>query len=325
MKRFFGAILFLGAAQTAFGGVYDVKFRRVAPSSDAAACRSFTEKTVNELVRQTGARVISSGCQVDDYTLRAYDSIITYQAPAALAFTSTSTISVYSGTFFTSLETCNARLERQRELFTQATGLPALTAYCSLGISSPSSWETRVDGIGKSEIRPYAAGTTIWGSLVDAKAVLEDLLAVGKSYDISIFEVGISSNGMGHQIVVRHYAKEPMSFRDYDEMKYDTVPACATAAVSVKAGLQSAAKPVVIFCEKDGSGKATLHATSFVDTLKPVGVFKAQVLTTAYPTSGECEQAAANIVDGTPEDIFGAYCAGASGNFRIHLFSRPGY
>jgi len=324
MKKFLSAILFVGVSQAAFAGIYDLTFRRVAHSSDPETCRTFTEKVVYELTQQSSAQVISSGCRADEYTTKGLDSVITYQATAPLAMTSTGTLSVYSSAFYSDLGKCNERLDLQKKLFTSATGLKPLTAYCALDVGSfTKAWETRVDGIGETKVQPHAAAVSIWGSIIDGKSVLQNYLDAAQGYGITIFEVGMTRSGLGNHLVVRHYSTEPLSLHDYDDMKFENAAACANAASALRTSLQSADKPTVVFCEQDKQGVATLHATAFESLLKPVRVFKAQALATQFATLSLCEQGAKGILDGAHYDIFGALCAGAGKGFRIHLFSRP--
>jgi len=325
MMRLIGAILLIGVSQAALAGVYELTFRRVTGANEPERCRAFTEKTAHEFARQSGARVISAGCQADGYSEKGFDSVLTYQASEPVAIISTATNSVYSGAFYSNLETCNQRLALQQELFTRATGLKPLTAYCMIDIGSLGRrWETRVDGIGKSTVEPHAAAVTLYGSLVEGKSVFQSYLDAAQGYGISIFEVGVQQAGLGDHLVVRYYGTDYLYLQDYDDMKYETTNDCASAAAAVKEALQSAAKPVVAFCEKDrGNRSATLHVTAFEPILKPTDVFRAHTLATQYSTLSGCQSATAGVLGEGHDEIFGAVCAGTDRDFRIHLFSRP--
>lgn len=321
MSRLLTTILFFATSLPALAGVYDLKFRRVSPFSDKARCQSFVEKTAKEFAAQSGATVIEYGCVADDYTIKAWDAVITYQG-TALTFTSNFSVSVYSSAFYNNLEACEKELPLQRDLFSKATGLKPLSSYCTFDMSSPASWETRVDGLGEPTLKPEKIGISISGNIVGDKAVIANLQSVAKDYGFTIYEAGIDGKWGTRKLVLRIYATEPISPQDYREMRYDNVSTCVAAAAEASSFLKAAAKPALVFCDKDLSGdRATLHVTTFVPMFKPVSVIRAKALTTEYPSLPACQEAAKKF---TPTiDILGALCAGSGRSFHIHLFSRP--
>ncbi len=323
MKQLITTCLLIGLSQATFAGVYDLEFQRVASYSDRENCQKFAERTARELASQSGVKIIDYGCQADEYSNKGLDAILTYQAPTRLKVTSNYVgLSVYSGAFYANYDECNKQLELQKELFNKATGLKPLAAYCMLDVSYLTQfWKTRVDGLGETQSKPGIAGLTFWGMLPDEKLVIASYQAATGSYGVSFFEAGVSRDGLGKSLVVRYYSKEPYSLDDY-AMAYEKLSDCTLASSMVKTILQSTDKQAVIFCEKDlHSDRATLHASTFVETLKPTKLFHAKALTEQFTTLSACQQSSKNIE--ASSDIFGAICAGADNDFRIHLFSRP--
>ena len=317
-------MLLVGTSQTSFAGVYDLNFRRLTTVTDPGTCRDFAEETARELTAQTGARVIDAGCIADSYTLRGLDAVITYESPARLAMTTTSSAGrTFSAAFYANKSDCIQQLDRQKELFTAATGLTPLAAYCALDVAQAAIWSTRVDAIGQSEMKPEAAAITLWGTLINQNDVFANFLAAADAYDLTLFESGVSLDGLSRKLVLRFYATAPHSFEVYNEMKFQSMEACYSAGQKVDTMLKSAAKPVVSFCVRDGgSSNITLFVAALVKTLEPTSVFKSRALATTYSSLAPCETAVASIPHDS-ETIFGAVCAGSSNAYRVHLFSRP--
>jgi len=331
MKHLIATALFLGLSQTSFAGIYDLTFGRVSSVNDRAACQAFVDAAAADLTRQSGVRIIDQGCRQDEFTVKGWDAVINYQAPARLAITSTYTSVLYSAAFYDSRNECDEHIAQQRELFTAATGLQPLVAYCMLDLGLNQNWQTRVDGLGEAQVAADDVAAIFWGTLVDPEAVLASYRSAAEGYGLKVFEVGVSSVSYEMQIVLRVFTSEPYSIEDYYSMKYESVEACSAAADAVRGVLQSAPQPVVAFCEHESLPApmrrqsdpipSTLHVTAFVKTLEPVSVFEARDLTNEFATLAACQQAAQGIEVGS--GVFGAVCAGAGGKFRIHLFTQP--
>lgn len=324
MKTLITAMLIVGASQTSVAGVYDITLRRVSISTDLGSCQGFAEETARELTTQTGARVIDAGCKYDSYTFNGLDAVITYESPNRLLVTTTSTAGrTFSAAFFANKAECIEQLERQKELFTNATGLTPLAAYCMLDVTHSALWSTRVDAIGQSDMKPEAAAITLWGTIANKEEVFANFDAAAGAYDLLMHESGISSDGLSQQLVIRFYATTPHNFEVYNDMKFQTMETCYLSAEKVDTILKTAAKPVVSFCVRDGgSSSYTLFVAALVKTLEPTSVFSSRALPTTYSSLAPCETAVANIPndDGT---IFGAVCAGSRNSYQVHLFSRP--
>jgi hypothetical protein len=325
MKHLITAILFVGASQTSFAGIYDLKFPRVASLEERESCEVFLEQTAIELVRQSGVTIIDSGCQEDEFTTKGMDAVITYQAPSRLNVTSTYTpLRTYSAGLYTNIDECTSQLALQRDLFIAATGLQPLASYCMLDIAITKTWATRVDGLGRSAVFPDSVALAIWGLVVDKDAVLAKYQAAADAYGISIFEAGVSHE-MGGKLILRFYSTEHFLIDDYNVMKYEDEEACSNAVLSVESVLRRADKPVIVFCVKDidiVSRGVSLHATTLVNSPDPVRSFEGRELTGRFVTLAACEQAAAGI-DTHSDEIFGAVCAGFNDDYRIHLFTTP--
>ena len=237
-----------------------------------------------------------------------------------MAVTSTYQAASYSSALYRKLDECNQALKEQEALFTKHTNLPVLTSYCMLDISFSSNWETNIVGIGTSEVKPEVTGVLLWGALPNLKTVDESYRAAAPSYGIYISELGLGRGGVGQQLVIRYYGSTNYWVNDYNEMKFETSAACDSAASLTKKFMESADKPVVVFCEEYRNG-ATLHVTNFEDLLKPVRIFKAHRLSRQYPTYSECESGLQTLP--TASGAFGAVCAGTAKDYRVHLFSRP--
>lgn len=320
MKLLSIAVLFLGMSQICFAGIYKLTFRRVAPVSDQKRCEAFSMETAKEFSRQSGAQVIDYGCEKDDYTARGWDAVITYQAEKPFSLTSTHRAASYSTALYANSDDCNQQLTAQKDLFVRTTGLDVLTAYCMLDLGS-RRFETRIDALGTSEIKPDLASVTLWGTVADAKSIAASYQAAATAYGITVFEGGMNEGGFGKHLVVRYFASAPWGLTDYSEMKFDSADACEAAASTTQNFLQSADKPAVIFCENKTGGFATLHTTVFADILKPVAIFRVNALTQRYPTMSACQEAV-RALPSIP-GAFGGVCAGLAKEFRIHLFSRP--
>lgn len=320
MNYFSSAVLFLGLCNFAVAGVYELTFRRAAAASDRKQCETFVEETAKTLASQSGAKIIDFGCNEDEFSVRALDAVITYEAPARLDITSTNSTSTYSGALYANLADCNDALEKQEVLFTKVTRLPVLTSYCMLDVGIGRRWETRIDGLGISEMKPENAAVTLWGKITDFKSIAADYSTAAPAYGITVSEVGMDGGGFGRHIVVRFYAKTYFSIKDYNDMKFDNISTCETAAATTKKFLEGTDKPVVSFCEQV-SGGATLHVTNFADTLKPVNVFKAIQLSKQYASIADCHKGLTALP--TVSDAYGVVCAGVGKNVRAFLFTRP--
>jgi hypothetical protein len=191
-----------------------------------------------------------------------------------------------------------------------------------LDVAAKGRWETRVDGLGTSELKPDIAAVTLWGSVADFKPIAESYRNAAASYGMNVFEVGFDGAGFGNHLVIRFYSSTPYTLMDYSEMKFETESACESAATATRKALEPASKPVVTFCEESKDGRSnTLHVTSFEATLEPVSVFKAVRLSNRYATLGACQKSLQDLP--SVSGAFGAVCAGIANDFRIHLFSRP--
>ncbi len=315
------AVLFLGASQICLAGVYKLTLRRVAPVSEQHRCETFVEETAKEFSRQSGAPVIDYGCEKDNYSARGWDAVITYQAEKPLAFTSTHSSSSYSAALYVSWDECHQRLSSQRDFFSKTTGLDVLTSYCMLDVGT-RRFESRIEALGTSELKPEVAAVTLWGTVRDAKSIIANYQAAATAYGIIVFEGGMNGGGFGNHLVVRYYAPVPFLLADYSDMKFDSATACESAASTTKSILQSTSKPAVVFCETaKAGGSAALHVTVFDDVLNPFYIFKVNQLTKRHATMDACQQAL-RALPSLPE-VFGGVCAGLKNEFRIHLFSRP--
>lgn len=322
MKHYLAAILWLGSSYTSFAGIYDLNFRRVAPSKDSAICQTFIENTATVFAAQSDALVIDYGCQQEEFS-KDWNAILTYQSPTRLKVTSTHTLSIYSTAFYSDRTQCEAQLPFQSELFKTATGLEPLAVYCMLDVGISPLWETRVDGLGEPALQPTITSVGYWGALVDSAAVIANYKAAIKGYGFILSELGNYYTGIDRKIVMRLYVPESYRIEDYNEMKYSTVEQCSAAAAQANANLKSADHPVVAFCEKElHSNLSTLHVTAFEKILKPKSVFAVKALPTQYSTFSACQTNAEKIASASP-DIFAAICAGRDADFHIHLFSRP--
>lgn len=321
MKRFFVGILFLGLAKTSFAGVYDLKFSRVAALDEEQSCEAFIEKVADEFAAQSKGKIIDGGCRQDEFSIAGWDAVLTYQSPARLHVTSTYKASVYSSAFYSSRKSCEDGLELQKKLFTSATGLKPLAAYCMLDVASYKKWITRIDGLGSSKVTSGSMAASFFGTIVDADSVFTNFSKAAKGHDISIFEAGQSLDSVNH-LVLRYYSLVPYRIADYNAMKYEDAKSCTAAAGSVNNALKLASKPAVVFCELSKNKKvAILHATAFEELIKPQRVFDARELATSFSTLEACEAASKKV--GVTGDVLGAVCAGSSANFHIHLFSKP--
>lgn len=320
MKFLSSAVLFLGLCNFAVAGVYELTFRRTAPVNDRKLCETFVEETAKTFAEQSGAKVIDFGCNEDDYSVRGLDAVITYEAPARLEITTTNKVSPYSGALYTSLPDCNKALENQEVLFTKVTHLPVLASYCQLEVGAGRRWETRVDGIGTSEMKPDNAAITIYGTITDFKSIAAAYYAAAPAYGITVSEVGMDGGGFGKHLVVRFYANAFYSLKDFSDMKFQDMSTCEAAAATTKKFLEGTDKPVVSFCEKV-SGGVTLHVTNFADTLKPVNVFKTLQLSKQYASIEACQSGLQSLP--TVSDAYGVVCAGVAKNVRAFLFTRP--
>ena len=97
--------------------------------------------------------------------------------------------------FYTDLGNCEGNLPRQSQLFSEATGLTPLVAYCMLDSGLSARWLTRVDGIGTTEYNPDTAAIMLWGDLLDFDQVAADLTAAAEAQGLRVFEIGM---GRGH-------------------------------------------------------------------------------------------------------------------------------
>lgn len=313
----------ISASTFAYAGVYDLTFRRAAPSSDAASCRAFAASVAAELERQSAADVLDHGCRGGVLAMDPLDAVITYQASEQLVTTSTYTFPLYSAAFYKSRADCAAALTRQETLFTAATGLAPLASYCMVeGVSQ--RWQTRVDGLGASAVTPDVAGIGLYGRVAEGEweRLRSDVLAAATSTGLSVFEMGVSTSGVPYHLVVRYYATEPYSLDDYDDLPFQDVASCQSAGSYLRARFAAGHGPVVVFCEDSNSSGVRMHAAAFKPTLGANTVFKARPLTAIYASHEAC-QAVADDLDGRAGAILAAVCAGRGGQYQIHLFARP--
>ena len=312
------ALFFSGLAQA---DIYDMTFRRVT-RTDLAACQVIADGIADQLKAQASVTVIDSGCREGDLTLDGLEAVITYEAPARITLTSTYTYPFHSMSFYANVADCQAQLETQKSLFTTATGLQPLYAYCMFDGGLDHRWMTRVEAIGTSEIKPYSDSINIDGQIDDSQKLLADLKVSAAARDISIFESGVVRGGIAYEYVVRYYASKNYRLDDNRDLSFATLASCSQTASEVRQFLASASQPVTIFCESSRSGQVIMHASVFVDIEQSNDVFKVRKLTGVYPNIAACNGAAQQISTDSA-DIFGAVCSGRGQSFSVHLFTTP--
>lgn len=238
-KTFFAPLLFLiniAAASQSLAGVYTYEIRSIDADLGEDACRAMISDAASKFQAASGVSLISSGCEKNG-VLSGLKGTIVYSSEKSVSPWSTmSTTYGEEIDFYTSKQQCENALAIEVDFFTKLTTLTPFISFChKISEIGPPRYRTRIEAIGRTEIRRYESTAYTSHPLQDAQSAVATLNQ--QALDLNLRPIawyqgpvrGLKGLSVAHYAVAQDY---PYRLLGKSSRYYSTLHECESERIA---------------------------------------------------------------------------------------------
>jgi len=324
------SLLFVGnilLSSSGFAGIFN--FHLMGFPKETKTCLEQGATAAQVFQKETGIPVVHVECLAENAT--GYDFKWEYESekPVSVVTTDYDWGTTPPGRYRKVLD-CVSALPLQTDLFSRATGMAPLFAYCrKQNIDAGKNWEIILMAVGETQLKPQLGGY-LWFSepqAISLSEIKESLDQKLKSQGAFLADVILHYNTvMGAGTTAIHYfAPQRIEFSLERVVQVPSLTQCSQALEEAKGFLETEEKALFTsYCGKSTFGYFDLHL-GFVG--KPTT--RMQTAAQSFSSLSDCEGQRAAIVkehSGSQlAKVLGGLCSKDtdSGKYKVVLFKKP--